>query len=229
MTEFGPEYDKINTIWKRDERNVVIVGDWSCPEFAYLSDKDWAWTEKVDGTNIRLHGHAAGYDVRIGGRTDNAQLPAKLVDNLRAGGVLDLGKWDVISKKADAPVTIYGEGYGAKIQSGGMYRQDQWLVVFDVKVGDWWLRRDDAADVASQLGLEMVPIVGTFSPKVAWYRIATGELISAWEGARPEGLVGRPAVDLFNRKGERLLMKVKVKDWADHQRRGGAIVEDCKQ
>jgi len=209
MNDFGPTYDKINTIWKRDERNIVIVGDWSCPEFAYLHDADWNWTEKVDGTNIRLHRRYSGYTVHVGGRTDNAQLPASLVDNLRGGGVLDLGKWDVISKKAEAPVTIYGEGYGAKIQRGGMYRQDQWFVVFDVKVGDWWLRRDDAADVAAQLGLEMVPIVGTFSPKVAWHRIATDALTSAWPGAHAEGLVGRPTVELRNRDGERLLMKVK--------------------
>ena len=52
---FGPEYPKIQTLFKRDDRNVIIEGDWSVPEFAYLADKPWRWTEKVDGTNIRLH------------------------------------------------------------------------------------------------------------------------------------------------------------------------------
>ena len=26
---FGPEYTKIHTAFKRDERNVIIPGDWS--------------------------------------------------------------------------------------------------------------------------------------------------------------------------------------------------------
>ena len=45
-------------------------------------------------------------------------------------------------------VTVYGEGYGAKIQSGGMYRQDQAVIVFDVRVGPWWLSDENVADVA---------------------------------------------------------------------------------
>jgi hypothetical protein len=33
---FGPEYLKIQTVFKRDERNVIIPGDWSTDEMAYL-------------------------------------------------------------------------------------------------------------------------------------------------------------------------------------------------
>src|ERR1700692_4009049 len=86
---FGPEYPKINTAFKRDERNVIILDDWSLPEFQYLSDKIWRWTEKVDGTNIRLHWD--GTKVRIGGRTDNAQVPATLISNLAQ--VIEPSKW----------------------------------------------------------------------------------------------------------------------------------------
>ena len=45
---------KIQTVFMRDERNVIVPGEWTLPELAYLADKDWRWTEKVDGTNIRL-------------------------------------------------------------------------------------------------------------------------------------------------------------------------------
>ena len=89
MGEFGPEYCKINTIWKRDEAGKVIIGDWSRPESAFLADLPWRWTEKIDGTNIRLHRAAKGGKVRVGGRTDKAQLPKDLEDNLACRGVLD--------------------------------------------------------------------------------------------------------------------------------------------
>lgn len=49
------EYHKINTLFKRDEKNLIIEGDYSCPEFAYLAENEWTWTEKVDGTNIRVN------------------------------------------------------------------------------------------------------------------------------------------------------------------------------
>jgi hypothetical protein len=212
---FGPEYTKIQTAFKRDERNVIIPGAWTLPEFAYLADKPWRWTEKVDGTNIRLHWN--GSEVTIGGRTDNAQVPATLVANLAP--FVDPVPWKAAFPDAD-DVTVYGEGYGARIQSGGMYRQDQALILFDVLVGRWWLQDEDVADVASKLSLDVVPRIGTpLSLETAWESVIEGVFTSAWNGARIEGIVGRPAVDLFNRKGDRIIVKMKVKDWADYQRR----------
>jgi hypothetical protein len=213
---FGPEYTKIQTAFKRDDRNIIIPGDWTLPEFAYLAGNDWTWTEKVDGTNIRLHWD--GSKMTIGGRTDNAQVPAPLV--ARLGPLSDPGLWKGIFPDAD-DVTVYGEGYGARIQSGGMYRPDQALIVFDVLVGRWWLSDENIADVAGKLGLDVVPVIGSFTLEQAWNRITDGQLSSRWPGARIEGLVGRPAVPLFTRKGDRLLVKMKLKDWADYQRRSG--------
>jgi RNA ligase len=212
---FGPEYPKIQTAFKRDNRNIIIPGDWTLPELAYLADKDWTWTEKVDGTNIRLHWD--GTRVTVGGRTDNAQVPATLMAALEAQLIPEL--WREIFPDAD-DVTVYGEGYGAKIQSGGMYRPDQALIIFDVLVGQWWLTDENIADVAGKLGLPVVPALGTCTLSRAWEKITHDELVSTWEGARIEGLVGRPAVPLFTRKGDRLIVKMKVKDWADHIRRG---------
>ena len=214
---FGPEYVKIHTAFKRDDRKVIIPGDWTLPEFAYLADNPWRWTEKIDGTNIRLRWN--GIKLTIGGRTDTAQVPARLVAALSP--LSDPGLWRSVFPDAD-DVTVYGEGYGAKIQSGGMYRPDQALIVFDVRIGGWWLMDDAVADVAGKLGLEVVPpVLPGVSLADAWEVIKAGTLRSRWEGARIEGIVGRPAVDLFTRKGERIIVKLKARDWMDYERRGG--------
>lgn len=216
---FGPEYTKINTIWKRDEKGIVIPGDYAVPEFQYLEPCPWNWTEKVDGTNIRLHWN--GTVLTIGGRTDAAQVPAKLIAALEPQTSPDL--WKTVFGDAD-DVTVYGEGYGAGIQKGGIYRPDQSVIVFDVLVGPWWLGRDDVADIAGKLGLEAVPrasgpmLPPEFGLSTAWSMTAGGFLESAWKGAPIEGLVGRPAVDLFNRKGERIMIKMKISDWTRYQK-----------
>ena len=216
---FGPEYCKINTIWKRDEKGKVIIGDWSRPEHEFLGELPWHWTEKIDGTNIRLHQASAGMEVVVGGRTDKADLPPKLVENLDNAGVLDISKWTQLSDKASgAPITVYGEGFGAGIQKGGHYQAEKGFIVFDVRVGPWWLKHEDVCEVADTLGLPVVPYVGTFNPRVAWTMIASGDYKSAWPDAPLEGLVGKPLVDLQDRTGDRIIMKVKVKDWEDRKK-----------
>lgn len=212
MSEMA-EYTKINTIWKRDERGRIIEGDYATPEFGYLNDVEWEWTEKVDGTNVRVGWD--GSSVQFGGRTANAQMPTKLVSALRE-------MFDDLSRLVDvfgeSPAVLYGEGYGAGIQSGGNYSPVQTFVLFDVTVGPWWLRREDVADVAMKLGLDVVPVIGCGTLGWASERAKAG-IQSTWgnpersTGFAAEGLVGRPAVDLFTRKGERIMAKIKTRDF----------------
>lgn len=68
MSKF--EYTKIPNIFKREMygKNKLIEGEYSTPELEYLSDALWEFTEKVDGTNIRIVWD--GYRVSFAGRTD---------------------------------------------------------------------------------------------------------------------------------------------------------------
>ena len=78
------EYHKIQTVFKRDMENkgkTLLIGQWTLPEFEYLAGNQWVYTEKVDGTNIRIM--FDGDKVSFGGKTDNAAIPAKLVERLR--------------------------------------------------------------------------------------------------------------------------------------------------
>ena len=77
------EYHKINTVFKRDpEKKNTIITAWAHPALDILAENEhWTWTEKVDGTNIRVHWD--GENVTFGGRTDRAQIPAVLVARLQ--------------------------------------------------------------------------------------------------------------------------------------------------
>lgn len=65
------EYHKINTIFKRDpetRNKTLLEGQYSVPEFEYLANNKWIFTEKIDGTNIRVMWD--GKKVTFGGKTE---------------------------------------------------------------------------------------------------------------------------------------------------------------
>lgn len=209
-------YHKIHTLFKRTERGEMILGDWTNPVFEYLADKPWRMTEKIDGTNIRIIveppslGVADG--VTFGGRTERAQLPGPLVEYL-TDKFLQPEMLEALGKKFPEGAVLFGEGYGAGIQKGGgKYRQDQGFILFDVNVGGWWLLPDDIQDVSVTLGLDMVPEIGTMTLVEGVEMVQKG-MKSRFGSFDAEGVVATPAVPLFTRKGERVITKIKTKDW----------------
>lgn len=201
-------YPKINSLYKRDERGRFIVGEFADSAFDYLFDADWIGTEKVDGTNIRVYWDAVEGDITIRGRTDNAQLFIPLLE-----AVDDAFDRSLLVEHFPDGATFYGEGYGARIQKGGgNYRDDQAFVLFDVRVGGWWLRDADLVDAAEELKLDVVP-------RTFWGRLRDPEsvvregFLSEWGNFTAEGLVLRPAEQLFDRHGNRITVKLKTRDF----------------
>lgn len=206
------EYHKINTIYKRDmatKHKTLLEGEFSLPELEYLANNEWTFTEKVDGTNIRVI--LKNGNITFGGKTDNAQIPAQLVARLYEIFV-PLG--EKMNEIFPDGACLYGEGYGAKIQKcGGNYRADQDFVLFDIRVGNYWLQRGDVEDVARKLGLALVPIIGYGTLHDA-VRIVKHGLASMWGDFQAEGIVARPKIELKTRSGDRIITKIKCRDFA---------------
>lgn len=207
------EYHKIQSIYKRDmasKRKTLIEGDWALPEFEYLAGNQWTFTEKVDVTNIRIIFKEG--QITFSGRTDDSQISAQLVARLNELVFPLAAKLGEVF--AEGSVVLYGEGYGAKIQKGGgNYRADQDFVLFDVRVGQWWLQRADVHDVAHKLGLDVAPVIGegTLHDAVDW---AKRGICSTWGDFEAEGIVARPKIELCTRSGHRLITKIKCRDFA---------------
>lgn len=202
------KYHKIKTVFERNPyTHKLKEGKFSLPEFEYLQHNDWVWTEKVDGTNIRImyDGH-----LTFGGKTDNAHIPALLGNRLNE---LFLDKVDKLAKLSELDVCLYGEGYGARIQKGGgNYSPSPEFVLFDVKIDDWWLQREDVADIAHELALDVVPVVGTGTLHEMVEKAKTG-FASCWGNFQAEGIVARPSTELKAHSGKRIITKVKFKDF----------------
>jgi hypothetical protein len=206
------EYHKIQTVFKRDmntKHKTLLYGAYSMPEFEYLARNLWVFTEKVDGTNIRVIWDAGSKSLVFGGKTDNAQIPAKLYEKLS----LMFTEEDMERVFPDTSVCLYGEGYGAKIQKGGgNYRQDQSFVLFDVKIDRWWLERHNVIAIAETLGIDVVPIIGNGTLFDMVEMVKKG-FDSQWGAFDAEGIVARPAVELIARNGQRIITKIKHRDF----------------
>lgn len=212
------EYPKIAGPYRRHptgpDRNRPIIGSWARPEFEELADLRWSWTEKVDGTNIRLHWD--GHRVSVFGRTDRAHIPATLLRWIEANVHEEL-----LEQQFGAnPVIIFGEGYGPGIQQAGRsYGDEQRLVIFDVLIDGWWLLRPGVLDITAGLGLDAVPELFSATIPEAIDRVTAG-VPSVWGDFPAEGVVGRTTSGLLDRSGQRLMIKVKRSDFARrHQNR----------
>lgn len=211
------EYHKIQSVYKRDEKGDFIIGDWSEPLFGYLAKNRWVYTEKIDGANIRINWD--GSRVTFNGRTENSQISSILVNKLQAIFLTDEKK-DLFSSKFPGGVTLFGEGYGAKIRKGGgnYISDDVDFILFDVNIDDWYLQRDDVENIAKEFSLDTVPILGngTLEDMIKACKVGFN---SRWGDFAAEGIVARPLTEMKFRNGKRVICKCKIKDFKSTSKR----------
>lgn len=209
------KYIKIETPFERDTEGSkkLIEGKWRSEAVQYLRNAWWQFTEKIDGTNISIVWD--GHKVEFHGRTERAQIPAHLVNKLNElfGGNVNEELFE--QTFGETPMILYGEGYGVKIQNGGLYRDDVDFILFDVYQpdSDIWLKREAVEGIAKIFGIDVVPIVleGDIDKAIEYVKQKPMSTIGK---APMEGLVGRPEVELKDRCGKRVIVKIKVKDFA---------------
>ncbi len=206
------QYEKIETVFCRDTNGTkrLILNDYRNSTIAYLKDNMWVFTEKVDGTNIRVHWD--GHKVEFGGRTDKAQIPGTLLSKLNEMFMTTEAEELFEQTWGDKDVILFGEGYGPKIQNGGEYRSDVSFILFDVLVGDNYQEREWVEKTAQMFNIDVVPIVltGTIQDGIDYVMKHPRSTMGT---AMMEGVVGRPMIELRDRRGERVIVKIKWEDF----------------
>ena len=210
------EYIKIETVFARDVDGTkkLIEGQYRDETIQFVKDLPWMWTEKIDGTNIGVvwDGHRVSYQ----GRTERAQIPSPLVNRLNElfGGETNEELFE--QKFGEQNVILFGEGFGKKIQKvGSQYIPDGVdFILFDVYLPDQdlWLKREAVEDIANAFDIRVVPVIfiGTIDEAVD---VIKQKPMSTIGTAPMEGVVGRPCVELKDRMGRRLIVKIKARDF----------------
>jgi hypothetical protein len=222
------KYHKINGLYKRWRKDLhkqeelpentkfgdFIIGEFSCPEFEYLFDNKWIWKEKLDGTNIRLYlkkleEYNNIWSIEIKGRTDDAQLPKDLVNWIEDWFLNIKDELSNIFNNTNQ-VILYGEGVGEKIQGGGLFGK-QHFKLFDILIGNYWLKPIDVYEIGCKLNLDTPHYwEGTIEEAIDSVKklpkSSFGDFIM-------EGYVGCPSVRLNDASGNRIVTKIKVVDF----------------
>jgi hypothetical protein len=209
------EYHKIETIFERDmEGNKKLIeGKFRNPLVEYLKDNEWVFTEKVDGTNVRVYWD--GHKVSFNGRTDNAQLHGHLVEKLNELFMGSVNEEIFEQKFGEKEVMFFGEGYGAGIQKGGGdYIDEKDFILFDVMVGNVFLEREDIEEIAKSFNIKCVPIVPikTIMEAVEYVKSKPISMVGKCV-KESEGVVGVPKCRINDFRGNRVVVKIKVEDF----------------
>lgn len=233
-------YHKIQTLWKRDPKTnykTLISGEWALPVFHYLKDISWQCYEKIDGTNVRVSYFKdpllQSEEVTFAGRKDLKdkngfyRMPnfhPGLWDHLLSTFTtqffqdnFDMGRF---GESEYVSICLYGEGFGEKIQGGGNYGKQNFCL-FDVKINGIWMEQAFVSELAQQAGLPRAPLAYAncsleTAIHIAWTgfkSILGAELTGKEFGA--EGLIVRPPVELADRFGNRIIGKIKHKDFTN--------------
>lgn len=207
------QYNKIETVYNRDIGGTkkLIEGDFRNETVEYLKDNVWQFTEKIDGTNIRVHWD--GHKVEFGGRTDKADIPKHLFSRLEE--LFSTNESEELFEQlfGDREVLFFGEGYGSKIQkNGSLYRDTVDFILFDVMIGGNYQPRSTVEEMAKTFGIDCVPIIltGTIQEAVDFVKTKPKSTIGTVD---MEGVVGRPIVEMKDRCGNRVIVKIKVCDF----------------
>jgi len=221
VPEGYPKYPKIETVFNRDKDFKVNESSLRIPEVKNI--RYWLVTEKIDGTSGRVV-----YDPNIdemgklfyGGRTDKSD--EKFYERLGIPELLaryfTLKKMKAVFPDVKDPVTFFMEFYGPKINSSGALTDEVSFRIFDIRVGDIWLEWSSVEDIAGRLWMKPVPVYHMAASFEKVVEIAkTGvSMVGIFESRNrvlAEGVVCRTVPLLLRRNGQRLVFKLKKKDF----------------
>lgn len=208
------KYHKIYSPFLRstDGDRKLLYGCFTNSSIEYLANNEWEFTEKIDGTNIRIYWD--GHKVSFAGRTERSIIPENLLNFLNE--IFGLPEAEVLFEQefGEDPVVLFGEGYGGKIQNGKNYRPSESFILFDVSYKGIWLNRKEVKEIAKMFGIDSVPVVlrGTIQDAIDMVKSNPKSTIG---NAFMEGLIGRPSIELKTNNGDRIIVKVKCRDFQD--------------
>ncbi len=186
-------------------------------------------TEKVHGMSWRIfipEGAMNIEQLRYGGR--GSWIPE---DHPTLGAAVRACHEIILSRKlapesiaAAAGCVLFGELFGPTVQKEIRYLDEGFgFRVFDVGRHGRFLDWPDVVRCAESLDLEVVPVLyrGRPDPEVLRRLVAEGSSIAPPGTGEPrEGLVIRPPTEATDSFGERLIVKLKVGRFADHESKG---------
>lgn len=131
----------------------------------------------------------------------------------------------------EEPIYINGEYYGNGVQKGGSYIKDgNDFIVFDIRQQGWWIPSAMRHEICEKLGLNEVPSLGMMTLREAEKLVIDGFKTLLPNVSDPslieEGVVCRTPINLKASNGERIIVKIKHKDYVAYSKVRSKFTDD---
>lgn len=236
-------YEKILAPFSRassKDKYVDEWGKWAKPEFELLQKVKWVWTQKIDGTNLNIVWD--GDKVSYLGHTDKTQWNDRAKKLIEETFCTPEAETVFEQLYGEQPVTVSMELVG-KDYNQNYGHPDGYFYVFDIKngaTGKYWTNDEVLSHFVNSFDPEKKIMdkvqelfEGGIRDAVNYVKITEATWNSnfttswyddgfhVWKIKNPlgpypiEGIVGRLPIELYNSKNERVICKVKCKDFAN--------------
>jgi hypothetical protein len=181
------------------------------PELEYLAKNPWTYKRKLNGENMRVlwDGDQAIWNGRTNSFTPNHETTEYMNSTFAE---------EIFEEKfgRDKQVLLFGERMAPGAQGNELKLESTEFVLFDVKIANTWLEPNGIRAIAEYFGLHscynfMRPIDEERNYTETLENLI--ELCSVGDFSEWEGIVAIPATGVFNRKGERIICKIKNQDY----------------
>ena len=177
------------------------------PTYYYLRNAMWNYSRKVDGENIRIcwDGEQALWNGKSNAFVCNMDFH-EYMDNTFLEEIFEekFGR--------DKRVIIFGEKMGKKTQGNELGLDKDEVIVYDVNVNGTWLAPVDVKIVASYFGVRTVyDLMEQQTHEDSLVKLIHDCSVGKFKDW--EGIVAHPTVELRTQKGNRIIVKIKNKDY----------------
>lgn len=181
---------------------------WREPIVGYLSNNLWHYKRKLDGENMRVQWD--GEQALWNGKSDKFVCGAQLTEYMNVTFLEEIFEERF---GRDKKVILFGEHMGEGVQGNELGLKGHHFVLYDVNINSIWLKPKDIVEVAVYFGIKTCYDYG-HSPEMSEMnlcaiikQVADG-VFSGWEG-----VVATPVVECRGQKGERVICKIKNRDY----------------
>lgn len=175
------------------ENNIIMLGQ-----------------EKIDGTSVGIVWD--GERVSFIGHTDKAQFSPRYLEYLKTTFGTPEFEEALEMLFGEKPVTLYGEGISKDYNAHYGFPEGN-FIMYDIQNG-WgtFYNREAVKEIANTLGL-IYPWEKHMTIKEAIEMVSRRPKSYLDSSRYMEGLVLRPPIELYTNTGERIICKVKVRDF----------------
>lgn len=211
---------KTDDEWGKEHKSRRLLrpsecgNDFDCyrdPLLYQLSLVGWHFKRKLDGQNMRVFWD--GEQALWNGKSDNFTCKSNLTDYMNQTFLEE-----IFEEKfgRDCKVVLFGEHMGPGVQGNELKLENPEFVLYDVNINGYWQGVSNIKEIATYFGIKtcydyMGDDVCEDSLENLITRVADGEF-KAWEG-----IVATPAVECRNQRGDRMIVKIKNRDYLPDQ------------